>query len=41
MVFHYETDKYDTITAGEIETDDFVFINVRYGKIYQVAVYRP
>lgn len=41
MVFHYETEKYDNITVGEIETDDFAFVNVRYGKIYQIIVFRP
>ena len=41
MVYHYETDKYDIITTGELETDDFAFINVRNGQIYQIIVFKP
>lgn len=41
LVYHYETEKYDSITVGEIEADDFAFINVRYGSIHQIIVFRP
>ena len=41
LVYHYETEKYDSITVGEIEADDFAFVNVRYGSIHQIIVFRP